>query len=436
MSNIENASSTIHSRALYPILLVNFIGSLGFSIVLPFLIFLVTDLGGNAFIYGVLGATYSFFQLLGAPLLGRWSDRIGRRKVLLVSQLGTLLSWALFLVALFLPMASLFAADVQWLGAFTITLPLLVLFFARALDGITGGNISVANAYLADITTDAERSASFGKMAVSANFGFILGPAIASLLGGMGWGATAPVLAALLISLVASAFIFFKLPESNPCALSADPEHPNVRHLLGPDLKPCYEAELTQRLSTRAIFQLPGVGLLLVIYFLVFLAFNVFYVAFPVYAVEGLAWSLTDTGLFFSVLAIALAVVQGPVLGWAAKRWSESVLIVAGSLLLGGSFLLFTLSLTWTIYTSAVLLALGNGLMWPSVQALLSKAAGPQAQGAVQGLAGSLGASASILGLLLGGFLFGLFGASVFIVSAVLVGLVCLLASFRLNVRR
>ena len=83
--------------SIYPILSVNFVGTLGFSIVLPFLVFLVTRLGGNALIYGIMGATYSFFQLIGAPMLGRMSDRYGRKRILLVSQLGTLSSWAIFL---------------------------------------------------------------------------------------------------------------------------------------------------------------------------------------------------------------------------------------------------------------------------------------------------------------------------------------------------
>ena len=93
------------SRA--PILLVNFVGTLGFSIVLPFLVFLVTRWGGNALIYGIMGATYSAFQLVGAPVLGRWSDKYGRRKILLLSQLGTLFSWVLFLVALYPPVTVL-----------------------------------------------------------------------------------------------------------------------------------------------------------------------------------------------------------------------------------------------------------------------------------------------------------------------------------------
>jgi len=154
----SNVSIKTNKVSLYPILAVNFVGTLGFSIVLPFLIFLVTRFGGNAVIYGIMGATYSAFQLIGAPILGRWSDIYGRRKILLLSQLGTLVSWFIFLAALYLPLDELLKVDSKLLGAFTLTLPLVILFFARALDGITGGNVSVANAYLADVTEEDERN--------------------------------------------------------------------------------------------------------------------------------------------------------------------------------------------------------------------------------------------------------------------------------------
>jgi MFS family permease len=122
----EHGTGTESKRgniSLLPILSVNFVGTLGFSIVLPFLVFLVTRWGGNALIYGLMGATYSFFQLIGAPILGRWSDRFGRRKILLLSQLGTLISWLVFLTAFFLPAITISEVNSRSLGQFTITLP-------------------------------------------------------------------------------------------------------------------------------------------------------------------------------------------------------------------------------------------------------------------------------------------------------------------------
>src|SRR5215210_3779169 len=120
---------------LFPLLLINFIGTLGFSIVLPFLVFLVTEFGGNAIVFGILSATYPAFQLIGAPILGRWSDIYGRKKVLLLSSGGTLAGWMIFLIALFLPVNNLFNVNSTIIGTFAITLPLAALFLARAIDG-------------------------------------------------------------------------------------------------------------------------------------------------------------------------------------------------------------------------------------------------------------------------------------------------------------
>ena len=201
---------------LFPIMLVNFIGTLGFSIVLPFLVFLVMKFGGNSIVYGLLAATYPAFQLIGAPILGRWSDIYGRKKILLLSNAGTAIGWILFLFALILPFGGTFIINSIYLGTIIIIVPLLLIFLARAIDGITGGNISVANAYLSDISSDENRSKNFGKMAISSNLGFILGPALAGILGGTIYGTILPVLAALLLSLMTLVVIAFLLKESRP----------------------------------------------------------------------------------------------------------------------------------------------------------------------------------------------------------------------------
>ena len=305
-------------------------------------------------------------------------------------------------------------------GAFTVTIPLVVLFLARALDGITGGNVSVANAYLADITAESDRSANFGKMAVSGNLGFVLGPAIAGALGATALGEVPPVVAALLISVVASLIIGFKLPESTPCRLTSDPEHTSVRKVLGQEQKPCFRLEGGSELSMTEILALPGVPLLLSLYFLVFLAFNFFYIAFPVHAATRLQWSLTDIGIFFSIMGLMMVVVQGPVLTRVSRIWPERTLVIAGGLVLAVSFLLFTMEGKPPAYAGAALLALGNGVMWPSLMAIISMSTGSEAQGAVQGLASSSGAVASIAGLLVGGLLYGVLGASVFVLAAVI----------------
>lgn len=388
---------------LFPILLVNFIGTLGFSIVLPFLVVIVLKLGGNAVIYGLLGATYSFFQLIGSPVLGSWSDRYGRRKILLVSMGGTFIAWIIFLVGLLIPPAHI---HFSWNGGMAISVPLILIFLARATDGITGGNISVANAYLADISSKSDRKQNFGKMSSAANLGLIFGPLLAGMLGATAWGNILPVLATILISLAALGVIYFRLKD-RPLSEPAKPAA-----VTGP--------ATPTRLGFFDTLKLPYVPFFLFLYFLIFLAFNFFYAAFPVYAAGRLHWTILQLGVFFAVLSGLLVLVQGPVLAFCTKRISGSALIIAGSVLLAIGFVLFTYTGNVMIYAGVVFFALGNGLMWPSFIGMLSNLGNGHTQGAIQGFAGGAGSLASIIGLVTGALLYHSHGAHVFFLTSIL----------------
>ena len=198
---------------------MNFVGTLGFSIVTPFLVVLVIQWGGNSLIYGLVAATYSIFQFFGAPLLGRMSDHVGRRKVLQLSQLGTLLSWGVFLTAFAIPDTVLLDVNSRFWGEFALTLPLVVVFFARAADGLTGGNVSVSNAYLSDISPEDDRAKNFGKLAVSGNVGYVVGPALGGILGATLLGSFLPVLAAFVISAVALVLVRYGLVDVTPATI-------------------------------------------------------------------------------------------------------------------------------------------------------------------------------------------------------------------------
>lgn len=406
-------------------------GTLGFSIVLPFLVFLVTDFGGNALVYGILSAIYPAFQLIGAPLLGRWSDVYGRKKILLVSHFGTLVAWVIFLVALYLPVDDLFSVNSEILGTFILTLPLAILFLARAIDGLTGGNVSVANAYVADISSDENRSRNFGKMGMASNLGFVIGPALAGILGATAYGEVLPVLVALILSLVVLVVIIFALKESKSSIVTQIPEKDNVGKVFAFECKESYKAANPTRLKLRDVFQLKYIPFLLVLYFLIFVGFNIFYTAFPIHAVSGLRWTVTEIGIFYAVLSGIMILVQGPVLRRALKKFSEEKLVIIGSAVLGSNFVLFVSSEFSLIYLAAVLFAVGNGLMWPSIMSILSKRAGNIYQGAVQGVAGSITGVASIIGLTTGGILYNAFGGLTFLVSASVIFSVFVL-SFRL----
>jgi len=405
--------------SIIPILSVNFIGTLGYSIVMPFLIFLVAKFGGNSVIFGILGATYSAFQLIGAPVLGKYSDIYGRKPVLLISQIGTLLAWLLFLAALMLPNISFWEVKSSWAGDFTLTLPLIVLFLGRALDGATGGNISVANAYLVDISNEENRKSNFGKMAASSNLGFIIGPVLAGLLGATALGEIAPTLAATLISLIAVFVIIKMLPDQEPIKISQSPcAGEKMRRLFGKEIKDCFEQPATPN-TFRKMLGIPAMHLMLALYFLIFLAFAVFYAAFPIHAAIGLGWEISQLGVYFSVLSLAMIIVQGPVMTYLSPRVAEKPLVVIGSLIMFVSFVLLHSQDTMLIYLAAMLFAVGNGIMWPSYLSLLGLMGEVSDQGYIQGIASSAGSLASIVGLVVGGFLYSLFASTTFVVAAI-----------------
>ena len=322
--------------------------------------------------------------------------------------------------------------QIAFLGTFVIAVPLLILFLARAIDGITGGNISIANAYLADVSSDSTRSKNFGKMAISSNLGSILGPALAGILGGTIYGAILPVLAALILSLVTILVIAFLLRESKPPSKEIlVPEETTVRKVFSQECRDCYSTENTIKPRLRDVFKLEYISFLLVLYFLIFLGFNIFYAAFPTHAVNDLKWSVTQLGIFYAVLSGTMALIQGPVFSKALKRFSEEKLVVIGSIVLGTNFILFASNSIIAVSLALILFAVGNGLMWPSFMSILSRRAGSKLQGAVQGVAGSFGGLASIIGLTLGGFLYNSVGGVTFLISGGVIFVVFIM-SFRL----
>ncbi len=409
---------------------MNFIGILGYSVVVPILIFIVVDFGGNGFIYGLLGATYPFFQFIGAPILGRLSDSIGRKKVLLISQLGTFIAWLLFLLAFVLPETELWSQNNDFTGNYIMTLPLIIIFVARIFDGFTGGNISVANAYLSDISNDDDRDKNFAKMGASTSSGFIIGPVLAGLLASTILGESLPLIIAAIISLIAIFVIRNQLDESNPCVVDTS-KRKSFRHFFQVEHKDCYvEGEKeggAKKSGWKLVLNQPGIPKLYTVYFLTFLAFSLFYAGLPLYANTILDWTASDLGAFLSYSSIIMFVTQGPVLSRLTERYSNTRLIIVGTLLLCISFLLLSNSNIITLYIAITILSLGNGIMWPSFMALLAKTGNQQIQGSIQGYGSSMGSFASMIGLLLGGFLFESITVSIFIIGAVLFFIIGLL---------
>jgi len=220
--------------------------------------------------------------------------------------------------------------------------------------------------------------------------------------------------------LVTIIVIVLLLKESKPRLVEEMlvPEQGTIRKAFSQECRECYSDIGIKKPKLRDIFKLKHISFLLALYFLIFLGFNVYYAAFPTHATKDLKWSVTQLGIFYAILSGIMVFIQGPVLRKVLKKFSEEKLVIVGSIILGTNFVLFLSNNIVSVSFAIILFAVGNGLMWPSFMSILSRYAGSKLQGSVQGVAGSFGGLASILGLILGGFLYDAIGAVTFLISA------------------
>ncbi|MEL6185691.1 MAG: MFS transporter, partial [Myxococcota bacterium] len=256
----------------------------------------------------------------------------------------------------------------------------------------------------------------FGQMGMAASLGFVVGPALAGLLSDTPWGYAAPVSAAIALSAVATG-LCLGIVEPPRANLQEPQEPPALPRLLGQQHRRCDAVVQPPRQGSLTRFPVAG---LLVSTFVQFLAFNLFYVAFPLHAEGVLGWTGRTMGLFFAVMSGVMLIAQGPLLAMLTARLPPSWVFGLGTGVLVLSFASFAIPGASIPFLGAVLFALGNGVAWPTFQDRIADAAGDEEQGAVQGAATSAGAFASILGLLAGGFLYPHFGAGLFLVAAFL----------------
>jgi DHA1 family tetracycline resistance protein-like MFS transporter len=342
-----------------------FIDLVGFGIVIPVLPFYAEGTAFNATprTVGLLFASYSIMQLIFSPILGGLSDKYGRRPVLLLSIIGTGFG---FLILGF---------------AKTVAM----LFLGRIIDGITGGNISTAQAYIADITTPDNRAKGMGLIGAAFGLGFIFGPAIGGILSK--WGIQIPFLFAAALCFANALLLFFTLPETvtknNPARTSAA----GGRGL----------SQLLQSLRQ------PQLAFVLTIYFFFVVAFSIMTTSFSLYVMFRFGYDAQHTGYLFAYVGLISVIVQGGLIGRLVKRFGELPLVVAGALC-------FSLSLFAVPFVGPAagglaglligggVFSLGNSLATPALTSLASKSVGPAEQGTTLGVTQSVASLARAVG--------------------------------------
>ena len=347
------------SVALGIVFLTVFLDLVGFGIVLPLLPFYATELGASPFEVGLIIASYSAMQFLFAPILGRLSDRVGRRPVLLVSLAGSIIGYLLFGFA----------------GSMT------VLFAARMIDGISGGNISTAQAVIADITGPEERTRGMGIIGAAFGLGFIVGPAVSALLVNIKpW---LPGVAAAATSTIAFLLVALKLPESLP----EEARREARRHPL--NLSSLQEAMVAH----------PLVALCFAMVLLVIFAFANFETTFAQLVTSRLGLGMSEIGWLFVYAGVLGAVVQGGLVGRLAARFGEARLLVTGVVLAALSVGAIPYAGSIPVLMSLLAaLALGQGLVSPSLSSLTTKLVHPDEVGGVMGIYQAFSSLARIFG--------------------------------------
>ncbi|MBV8153179.1 MAG: MFS transporter [Candidatus Eremiobacteraeota bacterium] len=350
-------------KKLFPILGVTFIDILGFSMLIPMLPYFVTHFGMSAFVVGILFATFSFCQLVSAPLWGNVSDRIGRKMVLVISQIGATIGWAMLGVAPNIAVA--------------LGLPVMgVVFFARIVEGVSGGNISITQAYVADLVEPKDRSRAFGLIMAMFAAGMVFGPFFGGVLFAR-FGFAVPFLAAAVLQFLTLLLTIVMLPESR--TKEEDAQSVGLADILAAFRRPRLARILWQKLAIS-------------------LGLYGWFGVFALFLQRQLGYGLTETDYLFSAFAVFNVAMNGFLVGRVSARLGDRTMSNVGLVSLVGSFAGVAFVHTLPILLVTMLLfSVGMALTNTGITALISNAASDREQGTVLGASSSLDSLSGIV---------------------------------------
>lgn len=355
----------LKNRNLLIVALVVVVNAIGYGITIPIQYAYSTKFGLNDFQIGLFFALFSLCQFIATPVIGRLSDKFGRKPLLIGSIAGTAIS---FFMMAFAPNA-------------------IVLYLARALDGITAGNLPVASAVISDTTKPEDRAQGFGILGASFSLGFILGPAIAGVT--VGYGAMVPLVLAGIITSIAVLLTFWLLPETN-------------KHI-GKITSPGKLFDFPKLF--RALFD-ENVGKTLTVQLLFATAFGLFIYAFQPFAAKVLGMSEVDTSVAFVIFGIIGLINQLFLMRFIVKKWGEKRAFTMSLLISAVAFFgMYVTNSTPVFYIVASMLSFGNSITNPLIQTFLSKEADASSQGSIMGINASFMSIGFIIGPIIGGLL-------------------------------
>lgn len=360
--------------ALIFILITALIDIMGIGLIIPVLPGLVKELAGSetagARDIGFLTAAYAVMQFIFAPILGSLSDRYGRRPVLLLSLLGVTLDYLLLF----------FAPSLWW------------LLLGRLIAGITGASLTVANAYIADVTAPEERAKNFGLLGATFGVGFILGPALGGVLGE--YGLRVPFLAAAALSGLNLLYGVFVLPESLPASARG---------------KRLDRRNLNPFTPLRALTEYPLLRNLALTFVLLGLASQVIFSTWVLYTEGVLSWTPLQNGVALAFFGLLSAGVQGGLVGPLIQRFGERRTILTGLVLSTAEFLILSVARSTPVLYASLVVGAGGGLVQPTIQGLISRQVDETEQGRVQGAITSLTSLVGVVGPILATAVFAYF---------------------------
>jgi MFS family permease len=361
--------------ALLAIFAVVLVDMLGFGLMIPLLPFYARQFDASPLQVTLLFSIFSICQFVATPLLGAWSDRVGRRPVLAISLIGSAVGYALLG----------WATQHQWTN---LALGLAMVYLSRIVDGLTAGNISTAQAYISDVTTAANRTKGMGILGAAFGFGFSLGPAMGMVLAAR-FSLATPAWVACGLALGAATLSLVLIGESRRHIPTKTGNYLNVRQFA-----PLFANRPLMRVN--------------VAWFVAMASFVATDSAIVMFLSDIFHFTKRDVAEYFILVGVVILITQGGLVGRLNRKFGEWSLCISGITIsaVGGLFTAATVwhPVTWLLFTGAVIVAFGRSLFQPTISALASHHSDPRQQGLSFGFFQGIGTLARVMGPILAGF--------------------------------